>query len=159
MQTTANSSAKSKEPLHPEEVVTPVFFLRHGHTQATEQGKLYTDPTAELTATGKTQAEALGQWLVKQSVDLLFSSSSKRVLTTAQLIGECIKLPPVVIPGLDEWDVGEWEGRAYVDIKAEEPDLYKAWVNDPILNKPPGGESIAKCKKSWGPTVEKRLRW
>lgn len=143
MQTTANSSAKSKEPLHPEEVVTPVFFLRHGHTQATEQGKLYTDPTAELTTTGKTQAEALGQWLVKQSVDVLFSSSSKRVLTTAQLIGECIKLPPVVIPGLDEWDVGEWEGRAYVDIKAEEPDLYKAWVNDPILNKPPGGESIA----------------
>jgi alpha-ribazole phosphatase len=30
-----------------------------------------------------------------------------------------------------------------VDIKAEEPELYRAWVNDPILNKPPGGESIA----------------
>ena len=52
-------------------------------------------------------------------------------------------MTPVVINGLDEWDVGEWEGRAYVDIKAEHPDLYKAWVNDPILNKPPGGESIA----------------
>jgi broad specificity phosphatase PhoE len=142
-QTTTNSSTKSKEPLHPEEVVTTVLLLRHGHTQATEQGKLYTDPTAELTEAGKLQAEALGRWLKKQSAELLLSSSSRRVLTTAEIVGECIGMPPVVVAGLDEWDVGEWEGRAYIDIKAEEPELYKAWINDPILNKPPGGESIA----------------
>jgi broad specificity phosphatase PhoE len=54
-----------------------------------------------------------------------------------------IGVPLITVVGLDEWNVGAWEGRAYVDIKEEEPELYKAWVNDPILNKPPGGESIA----------------
>jgi broad specificity phosphatase PhoE len=139
----AKSSAKTSEPLHPEEVVTTIFLLRHGHTQHTEQGRLYTDPTAELTESGRTQAEGLGHWLKKQSVEVLLSSSSKRVLTTAEIIGDCIGMPPVVVAGLDEWAVGEWEGRTYIDIKAQEPELYKAWVNDPILNKPPGGESIA----------------
>jgi broad specificity phosphatase PhoE len=142
-QTPANSSAKSNEPLHPEEVVTTILLLRHGHTQATEQGRLYTDPTAELTEAGRQQAEGLGQWLKKHSVEVLLSSSSKRVLTTAEIVGECIGMPPVVVAGLDEWAVGAWEGRTYIDIKAQEPELYKAWVNDPILNKPPGGESIA----------------
>jgi broad specificity phosphatase PhoE len=142
-QTPAESKAKATEPLHPEEVVTTILLIRHGHTQATEQGRLYTDPTAELTEAGRQQAEALGRWLKKQSAEMLLSSSSKRVLTTAEIIGECIGTPPVVVAGLDEWAVGDWEGRTYVDIKAEEPELYRAWVNDPILNKPPGGESIA----------------
>ena len=50
---TTAETTKAREPLHPEEVVTPVFLLRHGHTSATEQGILYTDPTAELTEAGK----------------------------------------------------------------------------------------------------------
>jgi broad specificity phosphatase PhoE len=142
-QTPPNATVQATEPLHPEELVTTILFLRHGHTQATEQGKLYTDPTAELTVAGRHQAEALGRWLKKQSTEVLLSSSSRRVLTTAEIIGEFVGAPLVVVAGLDEWNVGEWEGRSYVDIKTEEPELYKAWVNDPILNKPPGGESIA----------------
>ena len=146
-ESTPKSSAKSsprsnKEPLHPEEVVTPVWFVRHGHTGATEQGILNTDPTAELTDNGKKQALAAGHWLKEQAVDVLLSSSSKRVLTTAEIIADVIEVPLLVVNDLNEWNVGEWEGRAYVDIKADDPDLYKAWVHDPIFNKPPGGDTF-----------------
>ena len=134
---------KAKEPLHPEEIVTTILFVRHGHTGATEQGILYTDPTAELTAAGRQQALDAGHWLQEQSIDLLRSSSSKRVSTTAEIVASVIRLPLETINDLNEWNVGDWEGRAYIDIKAEDPQLYKAWVNDPIFNKPPGGESIA----------------
>ncbi|HEY9755394.1 MAG TPA: histidine phosphatase family protein [Oculatellaceae cyanobacterium] len=142
-------TAKAKEPLHPEEVVTPVFLIRHGHTGATEQGVLYSDPAAELTDAGRQQALKAGHWMVEHGIDVLLSSSSKRVTTSAEIISEVISVSLQTVNDLNEWHVGEWEGRAYVDIKAEDPELYKAWVNDPILNKPPGGESIADvCKRT-----------
>jgi broad specificity phosphatase PhoE len=137
------TQAVKKEPLHPEEVVTTLLLVRHGHTRATEEGKLYTDPAAELTDSGREQARAAGIWLKAQQPDVLLSSTSKRVFTSAEIAGEILKMPPVTVPGLDEWHVGEWDGRAYIDIKAENPELYKAWSADPIANRPPGGESIA----------------
>jgi broad specificity phosphatase PhoE len=139
---TKNQAVK-KEPLHPEEVVTTLLLVRHGHTRATEEGKLYTDPAAELTDSGREQARAAGIWLKAQQPDVLLSSTSKRVFTSAEIAGEILKMPPVTVPGLDEWHVGEWDGRAYIDIKMEHPELYKAWSADPIANRPPGGESIA----------------
>jgi broad specificity phosphatase PhoE len=145
----AKIEAAKKEPLHPEEVVTTVFLIRHGHTRATEEGKLYTDPAAELTDSGREQARLAGLWLKEQRPDVLLSSTSKRVFTSAEIVGEILKMPLSTVPGLDEWHVGEWDGRAYVDIKAEHPELYKAWSADPIANRPPGGESIADvCKRA-----------
>lgn len=104
---------------------------------------------AELTESGRQQARAVGLWLKDQQLDILLSSPSKRVLTSAEIIGEILGMPPNVVPNLDEWHVGQWDGRAYVDIKAEHPDLYKAWSSDPITNRPPGGESIADvCERA-----------
>jgi broad specificity phosphatase PhoE len=48
----------------------------------------------------------------------------------------------VICQGFDEWRVGEWEGRTYLDIKKNDPEIYAAWSKDPITNRPPGGESI-----------------
>jgi broad specificity phosphatase PhoE len=145
----SKTDAAKKEPLHPEEVVTSVLLVRHGHTRATEEGKLYTDPAAELTDAGREQSRAVGLWLREQRPDVLLSSTSKRVFTSAEIIGEILKMPPIAVPGLDEWHVGEWDGRAYIDIKAEHPELYKAWSSDPIANRPPGGESIADvCERA-----------
>ncbi len=141
--TAAKAEAAKREPLHPEEIVTSIFLVRHGHTRATETGKLYTDPAAELTDVGREQAKDAGLWLKDREINLLLSSTSKRVFTSAEIVGSVLALPPIAVPGLDEWHVGEWDGRTYVDIKAEHPDLYKAWSSDPIANRPPGGESIS----------------
>jgi broad specificity phosphatase PhoE len=130
------------ESLHPEETVTTFVLLRHGHTQQTEQGKLYTDPGAMLTDKGRKQAEALAAWLPKERPDILLSSTAERVRASAELISRELGLEVELVAGLDEQHVGEWEGRSYLEIKKAEPDLYKAWTADPIRNRPPGGESI-----------------
>lgn len=130
------------ETLHPEETITTFILMRHGHTQQTEQGKLYTDPAAMLTEKGKKQAEALAAWLPKERPEILLSSTAERVRATAELISHETKLPVELAPGLDEQHVGEWEGRSYLEIKKAEPELYKAWTADPIRNRAPGGESI-----------------
>jgi broad specificity phosphatase PhoE len=129
--------------LHPEETITSFLLIRHGHTKATEEGRLYTDPNAPLTDKGRLQAQALAAWSVSQKPDALLSSPSLRVRTTADIIGASLEQQPVIIDGLNEWHVGDWEGRTYLDLKNSEPELYSRWSADPIHNAPPGGESIS----------------
>lgn len=135
------------ELLHPEEVITSFLLIRHGHTRATEEGRLYTDPNAPLTEKGTAQAQALARWLPGKRPDLLLTSPSLRVKSTADIIAEALGVEPVVIDGLDEWKVGDWEGRTYLDIKKKEPELYGRWSADPVRNAPPGGESIAQMSE------------
>lgn len=137
------------ETLHPEELVTTIVFVRHGHTAQTETGKLYSDPAAVMTEKGRTEVEALSAVLPSENADVLLTSPSVRVRATAQLIGERIKLPVTVVDELREWQVGDWEGRSYLEIKKAEPEVYAAWSKDPIRNAPPGGESIEQlCERA-----------
>jgi len=130
------------EPLHPLETVTTIYLLRHGHTEETEKGKLYNDPKVELTERGREQARALGVWLSTCKPDVLVCSTAQRVRSTAEIIETEVGLKAVPVEGLNEWSVGDWEGRTYVDVKANDPEIYKAWSMNPIENAPPGGESI-----------------
>jgi broad specificity phosphatase PhoE len=130
------------EPLHPLETVTTVYLVRHGHTEETEKGKLYNDPSVELTERGRDQAQALGVWLEKIKPDVLACSTARRVRSTAEIIEKSIGLKAIPIEHLNEWSVGEWEGRTYVDVKEKDPEAYKAWSANPIDHAPPGGESI-----------------
>lgn len=131
------------EPLHPLETVTTVYLLRHGHTQETEKGRLYNDPTVELTEAGKVQAQSMADWLnAAAKPDVLVCSTARRVRSTAEIIEQAVGLKAVSVEYFNEWSVGDWEGRTYVDVKEHDPEIYKAWVSNPIDNAPPGGESI-----------------
>lgn len=139
------------EPLHPEETITSLYLIRHGHTQATEEGRLYTDPEAPLTDRGRQQAESLAAWLSAKHPDVLLSSPATRVRSTADIIAAAIGQQPAIVEGLNEWHVGDWEGKSYWEIKEAEPDLYKRWSEDPIHNAPPGGESVVDlCRRVKG---------
>lgn len=135
------------EELHPTETITTIYLIRHGHTEPTENGKLYNDPAVELTDRGIAQANALGDWLADKNPDLLLSSTAKRVVSTSELIANRIGMKSCPKSGLDEWSVGDWEGRTYLEVKKEDPEDYKHWSNDPIQNAPPGGESIEDLYK------------
>ncbi|MBZ0187798.1 MAG: histidine phosphatase family protein [Candidatus Obscuribacterales bacterium] len=130
------------DELHPPETITRFYLIRHGHTEPTELGKLYSDPAVALTEKGMEQSKAVGRWLKEEQPDVLLSSTAFRVLSTAELIESQTGLKNQPVEDLNEWSVGEWEGRTYLDIKKNDPEIYQAWVADPISNAPPGGESV-----------------
>lgn len=135
------------EELHPPEQITSFFLIRHGHTEPVEHGRLYNDPAVELTPKGINQAHKIADWLTKQDAECLLSSQAIRVVSTAKIVSELIKLETELVPDLNEWDVGAWEGSSYLEIKKTKPDEYFHWVEDPIENKPPDGESIRDLYK------------
>lgn len=141
--------SSKEEVLHPEEVITTLLMVRHGHTEATEKGLLYTDPAAKLTAKGEEQAVAVASWIGKHKPEMVLCSTAKRVVDTANIVSRELKLEPVIYEGLEEWHVGDWEGRSYLDIKKKDPDVYALWSQDPIGNRAPGGESIVDlCERA-----------
>jgi broad specificity phosphatase PhoE len=143
------------EHLHPPETITSIYLIRHGHTEQTEQGRLYTDPKVELTERGRLQAMELAAWVNERKPDILLSSTARRVLSTAGIIENETGLKATAVEGLNEWSVGDWEGRTYLDIKKNDPEIYSRWSADPIANAPPGGESIMDLHQR----IAERLRY
>jgi len=72
--------------------------------------------------------------------EALYVSPKRRALQTVEPAASRLHLEPTVDEGLREIGYGAWEGRKEVEIREHEPDAYWAWVRDPALHPPPGGE-------------------
>ena len=107
------------------------IIARHAETvynaDARMQGQMGHTP---LTRTGIAQAEAMGAalaGLIDPAVPLdLWSSPSGRTLQTAAIVAEHLGRRYFDIrtdPRLLEIDVGEWQGRSYADIVAEQGEI------------------------------------
>lgn len=51
-------------------------------------------------------------------------------------------LPLAIDPALREIGMGDWEGHRPEDIALIEPDAFAAFQDDPLANRPPGGEPL-----------------
>jgi broad specificity phosphatase PhoE len=130
------------EELHPLETITNILLIRHGHTQATQLGLLYSDPHMPLTDKGVEQSKLAAKWAKSFHPDVILTGKALRVSQAAEPLAQLTGIIPTVIAGFEEWHVGKWEGRTYLDIKKNDPEQYHAWCADPVNNAPPGGESI-----------------
>lgn len=73
----------------------------------------------------------------------VISSDLARAVATADAIqGPRPRLPHAA--GLREINFGEWELKSADEIEASHPDLARAYWDDPIAYRPPGGESLAE---------------
>jgi len=135
------------EELHPLEAITSLYLVRHGHTQATELGLLYSDPKIEITEKGRVQAQAAAQYVAALKPEILVCGQATRVRQSSQPLEELTGLQAQTVKGFEEWQVGDWEGRTYLDIKKNDPEQYHSWCTDPIKNAPPNGESIVELSQ------------
>jgi broad specificity phosphatase PhoE len=120
-----------------------ILLARHGETNDNippirVQG--FTD--TPLNDTGRRQAAALGERLVNEPIASLWSSDLSRARETAEIVGEQIGSSPRLDRRLREASRGRWEGRLFIDIERDEPDLYAAWRRAGEAFRFPGGESL-----------------
>lgn len=138
--------------------MTPVLYIaRHAET-VFNKGARMQGVTAHtpLTRAGVAQAEAMGEALAghlgrNPAIDF-WASPAGRTLQTAAIVAEHLGHDYFDVrtdPALLEIGIGEWEGRLYADIVAEQGPIV-----DPARGlftcRPPGGE--------WYPEIAARLR-
>ena len=136
-----------------------IFIARHGETVFNAAKRMQGDQLdTPLTRKGFAQAEGMGvalsNWLGTRQTLSLYSSPSGRALQTLAIIAEHIGADwhgATHDARLQEIDVGEWAGRTYADIMAEQGEIL-----DPHIalfsKRPPGGEwydEIAARLQGW----------
>lgn len=114
-----------------------VLLLRHGATAGNEEHRYVGRRTDEpLSSRGVEQCGHLGVW---SRMGKVYASPLLRAQQTAQLCFPHARVVPV--PGLEEFDFGEFEGRT-ADEMADDA-AYRTWVETNCEGTCPGGESLA----------------
>ena len=120
---------------------TRLFLVRHGATDATEEGRFSGMTSAELSDQGRWQAARLGERLAQQNITAVYSSPLSRALDTARIVAAHCQLGVVTREGLREIGHGHWEGKTREEVEHLHADEYAAWEADPFTFAPAGGES------------------
>jgi alpha-ribazole phosphatase len=138
-----------------------LLLIRHGATANNEahppvlQGQASNDP---LSATGRDQAERCGAFLRPLKIAAVYTSPLLRAQQTAEAIARPHELVPRVEDALTESHVGRWEGLDWGTIAAQDPELYRAFMDDPGTHPYPDGESFADVQKRALPVLHRLAR-
>ncbi|MDF1523392.1 MAG: histidine phosphatase family protein [Trueperaceae bacterium] len=109
-----------------------VWLLRHGETPWSLDGRHTGRTDVRLTPRGERQATALGQRIAGRSFAAVWTSPLARAFDTCAIAG--FGDVAEVLPDLQEWDYGDYEGRTTADIRQERPG-WSIWEDGA-----PGGE-------------------
>jgi probable phosphoglycerate mutase len=122
---------------------TTLILVRHGETEGNVAQVWHGALDAPLTPRGEAQVAAVAQRIAAMHhahpIELFYVSPLARARSTAAAISRATGLQPQVDEGLREFDLGDWEGRTFRDLKETE-NLWQRWDADPSFA-PPNGES------------------
>ena len=133
--------------------MTRLFVLaRHGESSANAANVLDSDPTvaAALTPQGIAEARSLGEQVANVEFDLAVATRFPRTQQTVEVALSGRDVPLLVEPGLDEVDVGEFDGGPI--------DAYWSWRERHAWTDPaPSGESRADAVARYGAALRRLL--
>ena len=120
-----------------------IYFARHGQTDWNTLGKVQGSTDIPLNETGMQQADQLREYFEKNNIALekVYTSYQARAVRTAQIVSEKLHIPYETVKGLEEMNMGSFEGHTWAETNALFPEELKAWKANRRYNTTPGGES------------------
>lgn len=115
-----------------------LILVRHGETLHNVAGIAQGWNDSALSDRGNEQVRRLAKRLARHNPDALFSSPLGRALATAAAINDVLGLEITILEDLREMSYGGWENRSFLDIRRDEPDVYRKWIDDPDAPSPEG---------------------
>lgn len=123
-----------------------LILVRHGETLHNVNRITQGWSDSELSERGREQVLRLAERIQAMQPTALYSSPLGRAMSTAQAIADATGLEIVQLDDLREMNYGDWEGRAFLDIRVEDEDLYRRFIADEDCPCP-GGESHADVRR------------
>jgi broad specificity phosphatase PhoE len=121
----------------PSEWTTRVHLFRHGEVAGSRVCRGQSDPP--LSPRGLEQTAAAAARVPRP--DVIVSSDLSRCMALARAIGGDV----VAVPELREQHMGAWDGHTWPELTASDPEGVRAYWNDYVNARPPGGESYGDC--------------
>ena len=123
-----------------------LILVRHGETVHNVNRITQGWSDSELSERGREQVLRLAGRLKEMKPTALYSSPLGRAMSTAQAIADATGLEIVQLDDLREMNYGRWEGRAFLDIRREDEEIYRRWIVDEDCPCPEG-ESHADVRR------------
>jgi broad specificity phosphatase PhoE len=120
--------------------MTTFLLIRHGHTDAVDAYLAGRQRGTPLTSRGLEQVRALVERLRHVQVDAVVSSPLTRTRETAEALAGDRGLSVEVCSALDEFDFGDWTGRAFSEVDADP--RWSAFNAVRSVTRAPGGEGM-----------------
>lgn len=120
-----------------------LIFIRHGETSWNVDKRIQGSSDIELNENGEQQAEDLGFMLKNMDIKIqsIYSSKQKRAKQTAEVIAKHLNLEYEIMSGLEEMNLGLWEGKTWEQIEIQHSSDYKTWFKNRRFTNTPQGES------------------
>ncbi|MHC5209455.1 MAG: histidine phosphatase family protein [Planctomycetota bacterium] len=125
-------------------------LVRHGEVAVPHRATFYGQRDVPLSPEGHRASLALAPRLAADAPDLVLSSPLQRARLLAEAVAASCGAPLEIEPSFQELDRGAWAGRKKVDIEAEAPGSFAAYMADPEGSAAPGGEKDSElCARVW----------
>ena len=135
---------------------TRLFLLRHGQSEANRAGR-FTDDRAALTPLGRRQARAAAAALVREGLDVLYTSDLPRALESAAPLEVLRRQAAVATPALRERSLGDYGALPFHELAHRQPAFWRSLVTADRCARPPGGESRQDCAERLSPFLAELL--
>ncbi len=137
-----------------------LLLLRHGATANNEahppriQGARSNE---SLSAVGRLQAEQAAELLERTALSAIYCSPLARAWETAEIVARPHRLTPRVRDALIECDVGQWEGRTWSQVQADDHAYFARFQHDPATQAYRGGENLRQVADRVTPVFDQLL--
>ena len=119
-----------------------VYIARHGQTDWNVAKHIQGSNDIPLNDTGIKQAEELAKALHKQvKLAKVYTSSQKRAKKTAEIVAKAYGIETIPLKGLEEMNLGLWEGMTWKRVAEKYPVEYEKWSKERRYMRTPQGES------------------
>lgn len=123
-----------------------IFLVRHGESKWNVLKKIQGQQDVPLTDRGKSQAYQIGDRLLSEKIDSIYSSDLKRAYDTATIIGKKLQIDVNPMTELREINFGQWEGASYDKIYSTNHKEIILWRKAPEKLNIDGIESLKKLQ-------------
>lgn len=126
---------------------TTIYLVRHGQTEWNVEHRFQGHQDSPLTELGLKQARWLGEALLEQPLDWIYSSSSPRAIKTAELIRGSRPIAITECDEMKEINLGEWEGQVAAEIAERCPEAYEHFWRQPDRFRAAQAETFAEVER------------
>lgn len=138
--------------------LTDLFLIRHGQTQWNLENRIQGNMDSPLTDLGRQQARWLSETYRDEAFDRIYTSTLDRAYETAKILRGDRKIEIIRLDSLKEIHFGEWEGKAFLELREEKPEAFDAFRFTPESFRPAGGETFQEAQNRIVGAVREILR-
>ncbi len=134
--------------------MTNIYLVRHGQTAWNKEEIFRGRSNVPLDETGLREAELAAGFFRGLEISAIYSSPLLRASQTAGKIADGVSLTVKPLEGIIDMSFGAWEGRPLRDVKENDAERYRQWLEEPHRLRLPGGESLNEVRERSMAAVE-----